>query len=69
MFKIPRSITRWKSILERIKYIEYIESKILRNIRPDLFYKKISQNSQGNTCVRVSFFIKLQPSAYNFIKK
>ena len=30
---------------------------------------KISQNSQENTRVRVSFLIKLQASACNFIKK
>ena len=28
-----------------------------------------SQNSQENTCARVSFLIKLQASACNFIKK
>ena len=30
---------------------------------------EISQNSQGNTCARVSFLVKLQASACNFIKK
>ena len=30
---------------------------------------KISQNSQENTCARVSFLIKLQAEACNFIKK
>ena len=30
---------------------------------------EISQNSQENTCARVSFLIKLQASACNFIKK
>ena len=30
---------------------------------------EISQNSQENTCARVSFLIKLQASASNFIKK
>ena len=30
---------------------------------------KISQNSQENTCATVSFLIKLQASACNFIKK
>ena len=32
-------------------------------------FLKISQNSQENTCVRVSFLMKLQVSACNFIKK
>ena len=30
---------------------------------------EISQNSQENTCARVSLLIKLQASACNFIKK
>ena len=30
---------------------------------------EISQNSQGNTCARASFLIKLQTSACNFIKR
>ena len=38
-----------------------------------LFYKKvflkISQNSQKNTCAKVSFSIKLQTWGLNFIKK
>ena len=32
-------------------------------------FQKISQNSQENTCARVSFLIKLQASTCNFIKK
>ena len=32
-------------------------------------FLEISQNSQENTCARVSFFIKLQGSACQFIKK
>ena len=32
-------------------------------------FLKISQNSQENTCVRVSFLIKLQALACNYIKK
>ena len=32
-------------------------------------FLEISQNSQENTCARVSFLIKLQASACNFIKK
>ena len=31
-------------------------------------FLKISQNSQENTCVRVSFLIKVQAEAWNFIK-
>ena len=40
---------------------------------PKVFYKKnflkISQNSQKNTCTRVSFLVKLQAETCNFIKK
>ena len=32
-------------------------------------FLKISQNSQESTCARVSFLIKLQGSAFNFITK
>ena len=32
-------------------------------------FMEVSQNSQGNTCARVSFLIKLQAEACNFIKK
>ena len=32
-------------------------------------FLKISKNSQENTCSRISFLIKLQTEAGNFIKK
>ena len=32
-------------------------------------FLEILQNSQENTCARVSFLIKLQALAFNFIKK
>ena len=32
-------------------------------------FLKISQNSQEDTCARVSFLIKLQAEACNFLKK
>ena len=32
-------------------------------------FLEISQNSQKNNCARVSFLIKLQAEAWNFIKK
>ena len=34
-----------------------------------MFLLKISQNSQENTCVGLSFLIKLQTLACNFINK
>ena len=39
---------------------------------PEVFYRKMlknSKNSHENTCARVSFLIKLEVSACNFIKK
>ena len=36
--------------------------------RPEVFLE-ISENSQGNTCARASFLIKLQAGACKFIKK
>ena len=36
----------------------------LKKLPPEVFYKKISQNSQENTCARVSFLIKLQARVY-----
>ena len=48
-------------------------TETLRSNRPDVFCKKvfleISQNSQKNTCARVSFLIKLGAETCNFIKK
>ena len=46
--------------------------KVIRSSRPEVFRKKvlleISQNSQGNTCARVSFLIQLQASASTFYR-
>ena len=59
--------------LHKIAIIDVWQGPKCRSSRPEVFCKKvllkISQNSQDNTCVRVSFLIKLQASAYNFIKK
>ena len=55
---------------------EYLRKLILDDFNvqkqaPEVFYKKVflkvSQNSQENTCARISFLIKLQ--ACTFIKK
>ena len=40
-----------------------------RSILQEKVFLEISQNSQENTCARVSFLIKLQALACNFIKK
>ena len=42
---------------------------VVRRCRLKKVFSKFSQNSQENTCARVSFSIKLQAEAYNFIKK
>ena len=46
---------------------------MLRSSHPDVFCKKvfleISQNSQENTCARVSFLIKLQAPPATLLKK
>ena len=48
--------------------MEDLEAAI-RGVLKRKFFLEISQNSQGNTCARVSSLIKLQGSACNFIKK
>ena len=62
---------RFDKLLSLHRFMGYI-----RGSSPEVFYKnvflEISQNSQENTCARVSFLIKLQASrtqACNFIKK
>ena len=42
---------------------------IVRRFSAKKVFLKILQNSHENTCARVSFLIKLQALAYNFIKK
>ena len=49
-------------------YFRFWRAHFFRSSRPEVFLE-ISQNSQENTCVRVSFLIKLQAETYNFIKK
>ena len=44
-------------------------SEVTRRCSLNKGFLKISQNLQENTCVRVSFLIKLQGEACNFIKK
>ena len=42
---------------------------VIRRFSVRKAFLKISQNSQKNTCSRVSFVIQLKAEAYNFIKK
>ena len=46
----------------------HFRSRVVGTVGPWLFLK-ISQNSQEKTCARVSFLIRLQVEACNFIKK
>ena len=48
----------------------YIIKDIILELKQEVLNENvISQNSQENTCGKVSFLIKLQASARNFIKK
>ena len=57
-----------KSNRRYIFFLKSTEAVAQRCSVKNLFIE-ISQNSYQNTCVRVSFFIKLQASICNFIKK
>ena len=56
-----------------LKFAIFLNSSVLEAVTRRCSIKKvfleISQNSQENTYTRVSFLIKLQDSACNFIKK
>ena len=64
--------------MERIQYFEIsilvqLQLSIFKSNHAEVFCNKgllkISENSQENTCTRVSFLRKLQSSACNFIKQ
>ena len=60
--------------MPKAKVILHFERSYWQKQPPEMFCKKkvfleITQNSQENTCVRVSFIIKFQASVCNFIKK
>ena len=46
-----------------------VTEAVVRRCSVEKVFLEISQNSQENTCARVSFLIKLQAWASNFIKK
>ena len=48
---------------------EHYPEAVSRRCSVKKVFLEISQNSQKNTCARVSFLIKLQTEACNFIKK
>ena len=54
------------TVLTRI-YI--VTEAVVRKCSVKNMFLEISQNSQKNTCAKVSFLIKLQPQTCNFIKK
>ena len=45
------------------------QEAVFRRCSVNKVFLEISQNSQENSCIRVSFLIKLQAEACNFIKK
>ena len=49
--------------------IKYLSEAVTRRCFVEKLLLEILQNSQENTCARVSFLIKLQASTCNFIKK
>ena len=53
------------------RYIFFLKSTeaVAQRCSVKKLFIEISQNSYQNTCVRVSFFVKLQASICNFIKK
>ena len=52
-----------------IDILELQTEAVVRWCSAKKVFIEISQNSQENTCARVSFSIKLQASACHFIKK
>ena len=53
---------------DEISRVNTLSEAVVRKCSVKNIFLEISQNSQENTCVRVSFLIKLQ-AACNFIKK
>ena len=51
-----------------IENVDMLEAVVQRCSVKKVFLK-ISQNSQENTCARVSCSINCRPQAYNFVKK
>ena len=49
--------------------VVFLTEAVIRRCSVKKVFLEILQNSQKNTCARVSFLIKLQTSACNFIKK
>ena len=70
--KIKAIITNKKRNAILTKYWELViklSQAVARGCSVKKVFLDISQNSQENTCARVSFLIKLQVEACNFIKK
>ena len=54
---------------EKIKKYFLLFKSSTRSVLCNKVFSEISQNPQENICARISFLIKLQASACNFIKK
>ena len=50
-------------------YKYYRSEAVLRRCSIKKVFIEVSQNSQENTCAKVTFLIKLQAQIYDFIKK
>ena len=67
-----QGVLKWNIGLKWINWyfvMPYITEAVTRKCSVKKVFLKISQNLQENICARVSFLIKLQASACNFIKK
>ena len=61
--------TRYRGLSKQLLCVQDNGRSCQRRFSVKNVFLKISQNSQENTCARVSFWIKLQTSSCNFIKK
>ena len=63
------SIKEWRNWEKswRINFDELYSEAVVQGCSVKKVFLEISQNSQENTCARVSFLIKLQAEACNFI--
>ena len=62
--EIHKNISEPREFLYKILLLRSVQRCSVKKV-----FLKISQNSQENTCARVSFMIKLQAATYNFIEK
>ena len=66
-FRKANTLAEWNSLLIPIEKL--FDEAATESVLSEKVFLNISQNSQENTCARVSFLIKLQDSACSFIKR